>query len=100
MCSSNVCGTPDRNLNVLRRDRRCLDRNLQPPLDLADVFGVLVETLTVVRPEVRAQPRDAAGQRIENALIALPPRGALFRRCAIAEHPLEDHLRVQLHRQR
>jgi hypothetical protein len=56
--------------------------------------------LTVVRPEVGAQPRHAAGQRIENALIALPPCGTLFRRRAVTEHPLEDHLRVQLHWQR
>ena len=90
----------DRHLHVLGRDGRGLHRNLQPPLDLADVLGVVVEPGAVGRADVAAQPREAAGQRVEDALVALAPRRPLLDRAAVAEHPLEHHLRVQLHRQR
>ena len=44
--------------------------------------------------------RQAAGERIQNAAVAQAALVAQLRRAAVAEHALEDYLRVQLHRQR
>ena len=91
----------DRHGHVCGRDRRRLHRDLQPALDLAHVLArsrrgaARSDALTSLR-----RRGEAAGQRIENAAVALAARGALLGRAAVAEHALEHHLRIQLHRQR
>jgi len=50
--------------------------------------------------DLAAQVRQTAVERIEDAVVALAPRRTLLDGTAVAEHPLEDHLRVQLHWQR
>ena len=89
-----------RHRHIRRRDGRGLHGDLQPPLDLADVLGVVVEPRAVGGARFAAQPRETAGQRVQNAAVALSALGALLRRAAVSEHALEDHLRIQLHRQR
>ncbi len=89
-----------RHRHVFRRDGRGLHRNLQATLDLANVGRVVVEPLAVGGADARAHAREAAGQRVEDAAVPLAAGGPLLDRAAVAEHPLEHHLRIQLHRQR
>ena len=74
--------------------------NLKPPFDFAHVLGVLVEPRLVRRADVGAQTGQAARERVQNASVLVPARGALLGRAAVPEHPLEGDLRIQFHRQR
>jgi hypothetical protein len=44
-----------RHFDVLWRNRRCLDGNLQAPLDLLHLLRVFVEPQTIARAQVAAQ---------------------------------------------
>ena len=45
-------------------------------------------------------PRPCSAGATEDAGVALASRRALLRGAAVAEHPLEDDLRIELHRER
>ena len=89
----------DRNAQIGGRDRRGLHGNLEPALDFADVLRIVVEPRAIGRAGLVAKTRETAGERIQNAAIALSARGALRGRSAVAEHALEDYLRIQFHGQ-
>ena len=71
------------------------------PLDLADGVGVFAELALVAGTDVALQPREAAGDVIENALlISAGPCARRVSAFAVAEQPLEDRARVNLRWQR
>ena len=83
-----------------QRCRALLFGNLQAALDFADVLQIVAQPGAIARAEVVLETRNLARDLVENAAIFLNARLALFRRAAIAEKPLEDHARIDLHRQR
>src|SRR5690606_13940557 len=80
-------------------DRR-FARQLQAALDLADVFEIALETGAVRRSQPALQRGRVVDDGIEQALLQVHARGALFGRAAVAEQALEYDLWVLLHRQR
>ena len=80
--------------------RRRFRRELEPPLDFADLVGVLVDRPPIAGAELPVQAGELAADRIENAAVLAQARRADLRRRAAAEQPFEHRLRVQLHRQR
>jgi hypothetical protein len=69
--------------------------------DLAHVVEIFTDAHAVARPELDLELVGALHDRVEDARVLLQARLALFRRGTVAaEHPLEDHARVDLHRQR
>jgi hypothetical protein len=85
----------DRNRDL---GRRLLLGPLNARFDLADVLQVLIQTHTIARAETAFELCDIAGHRIENAAVLPHARDAFGRRSRPAEHALEDHARVGLHR--
>src|SRR5688572_5191517 len=77
-----------------------LRRELDATLDLTDLIGVLVDRSNIAGPELLAESPEFLDQRVEDALTLLHSLCANFGRGAAAEQPLEDDLRVQLHRER
>ena len=100
MCSSNDSGTPT-GTNVsggaaaVAFAAICRRRSISRTSS-----RVLVEAQAIGRIEPDFEPRQASDERVEDAPVVLPARGALLGRAAVAEHALEHDLRVQLHRQR
>ena len=100
MCSSKVCGTPTGTSRfsgatvdafIAISSRRSISRTFSAYSSRRGAVG---------RADVAAQAVERAAQRVEDALVALAARGALFGGAAVAEHALEHHLRIELHRQR
>jgi len=93
-------GHADRHTHIGGSNRRSLHGDVQPALNLAYVVRVVVDARAIGRARFGAQTSEAAGQRVQNAAVPLPSFGALLYRAAVSEHPFEDHLRIQFHRQR
>ena len=70
------------------------------PLHLAHVGQILVETLPVGGRKIALEARGLAHHAIENARGLLATGGAGVGILAVAEQPLEHHLRIALQRQR
>ena len=108
-CRSNIslmCSSTSRRDAGRRRRHRQVGGQLLPglldtALDLADVGQVLIEPRPIGRRQRALQRRRFTEHRVEQAdrLRRAAPCAAR-RRVAVAEQPLEDDLRVVLHRQR
>jgi hypothetical protein len=74
---------------------------LNPPLDVPDRFGVIVDLAPIVRPQPSPEIGQPFGHRIENApLLFESSEPRRRRRAGVAEQALEHRTRVVLHRQR
>ena len=80
--------------------RELLPGLLHAPFDLAHVAQVLIEPRPVRCRQLALQRRGFAEDGVEQADRLRAPRLALLGGVAVAEQPLEDDLRIVLHRQR
>src|SRR5262249_17561284 len=82
----------DRDAHIGRSHSRGLHCDLKSSLDFSNVVSVLIESFAIGRARLLFEPRETAGQRIENAAVSGSARRALIRGCAVAKHSLENHL--------
>src|SRR5262245_41478371 len=87
-------GNSDGNTHVGWRDRRSLHCNLQPAFDLADILSVFFEPHAIGGAGLVTKTREAAAERIENTAVSRSACSPLIDGTAVAEHALEDDLRV------
>src|SRR5437667_4730658 len=74
-------------------------RLLDPPLDLTHVFEILCQLRPVTRTKVALQVFHTRAQRISYAVFCLKKKKPVLRGGPVtAEHALENHARVDLHR--
>src|SRR5438105_31404 len=74
-------------------------RNLDAPLNFANVIGIGIEPRLITGAEVFLEKGQLMCDRIQNARVLLPPRSSLVRTGSIAEQPLESHTRIDLCRE-
>jgi hypothetical protein len=77
-----------------------LRRDLNAPLDLSNLVGVLIDRAHIARAELLAEPCELLRQRVEDAAALLHAQRTNLGRRAAPEQPLEDDLRIELHRKR
>src|SRR2546425_13198501 len=75
-------------------------RNLDPPLDFANVLGIGVEPCFITRTEIFLQKSQIMRDRLQDAGVLLSSGSSLLGACSVAEQPLESHTRIDLCRQR
>ncbi len=100
MCSSNDSGMPIGAGSASASLVAACDRLLDAALDLAHVFQISVEPTAVGRAYSAAQRVRFVDDRVEDAAILGRAAVTLLRRACAAEHALEGHARIDLHRQR
>src|SRR4029450_927331 len=69
-------------------------------LDLPEVGGVLIQTLSIGRSQRSLHAGDLTGQHVEDAAVRGAALSALLRRASRSEQLLEDDARIAHHRQR
>src|SRR5215469_129272 len=93
-------GNTDRGIWHIDVGSRLFLRPLNSPLDLANVFEIVVHAGSILWSEIRFQITDFLLERIENTGVRPHLLSPLRRRARPAEHPLEYHPRIDLHGQR
>src|SRR4051812_35457933 len=85
-----------------RHIRICLfdARSLNASLDLSNTLEIIVNRISVARSQLLLQIQSLLDEGIENAAILLFARDPLGGIRTLAEHPLENFSRIDLHRQR
>ena len=73
---------------------------LNAALDFADGVQIVGHAIAIVRAQTALQAADLSGDGIENAPLRFDPLKSLFGGCAIAEHAVENHTGIDLHRHR
>src|SRR5262245_43807403 len=79
---------------------RLLLRPLNAPLDFTNVVEILAEAQAVRPSDAALERGDVFGDEVEDAPVLLHAGAALVRGAAAAEHPLEQHAWIDLHRER
>ena len=85
---------------AVRLLHRVLHRDLDAPLDLADVVDVGIDAHLVAGAKTGLERAELPDDGVENAGVALAIAQPLLGAGAVAEQPLEHHTRVHLRRQR